>query len=61
MTLILKETRRNMTSCAWCLNPATVSVAPLAHREMDRTNTKPKAHKKDFIRIVENEALFSIN
>lgn len=46
MTLILKETRRNMTSCAWCLNPATVSVAPLAHREMDRIATKPKANVK---------------
>ncbi|WP_160171463.1 MULTISPECIES: hypothetical protein [Exiguobacterium] len=46
MTLILKETRRNMTSCAWCLNPATVAVAPLAHREMDRTAKKPKANVK---------------
>ncbi|AHA31517.1 hypothetical protein U719_14175 [Exiguobacterium sp. MH3] len=42
MTLILKETRRNMTSCAWCLNAATVSVAPLAHREMDQTIAKSK-------------------
>ncbi|QNR22137.1 hypothetical protein HNY42_14685 [Exiguobacterium sp. Helios] len=44
MNLTFKESRRTMTSYGWCLNVATVSVAPLASREMDRI--KPTAKRE---------------
>lgn len=46
MNLIFKESRRTISSCGWCLNASTVTVAPLASREMERVKPVMKRRTK---------------